>query len=216
MEFMMFCQPLAVIGNLAAAVFVALLAGPGVVYAQESHSFTIKNNSGGEIIITSMHGYCVKSIDWPRSIAAGETATINWVDSNNGIEIEWMAAHGAQSTRTRAVRPQSKGMDGVMCANSQKWVDFQVDGYQGTYGMVHRKIDGDWYNGQFWATSIQITSDGLGWNVDETDVVPDNVSASCSHSGCFGKFSEMAANGKDSYNWPRLYRTEDGYQFQIN
>lgn len=210
-------QPCAVIGNLAAAV-VVLLTATNVVHAEAPHSFTIKNNSRDTISITSMHGYCIKSIDTPQPIAPGGTATVNWVDSNNSTEIEWMAAHGPHSARTRAVHPNSKGIDGFMCADAQKWVVFQMSNYAGSYGMVHRKISGEWYNGQFWAVSAEITSDG-GWQWIDSNQVPDSgVSASCSHmnTGCFGTFGEMVSNGKDSYNWPRIYKTEDGYQFQFN
>jgi hypothetical protein len=208
-------QPHALIGNLAAAV-VALLAGTNVVHAEGDHSFTIKNNSGNTINITSVHGYCVTSIDAPQSIASGGTATVNWVDSNNIKEIVWMAAHGPHSARTRTAPPRSEGIDGVGCTNTQKWVIFKISNYGGSYGIVHRKISGDWYNGQFWAVSAEITSDG-GWTWQDSNQVPDSrVSASCSHTGCFGKFGEMVNNGKDSYNWPRIYKTEDGYQFQFN
>ena len=203
----MFRRLVANLGFFAAAV-VVLLAGTRTSRAEQQHHFTIYNNSGNTLSLNWV-SYCVKYNDktsLPGSISPGQTATVYWDDSNDAFQ---------KSSRFTG------------CAGDNKWVAFAVTGgpggiYQGYLGIVHREFGSDWYNGEFYAQSLSLddASDGLypQWS-DGNQPSSSVVLAHCAYentTGCFGSYSEMVNAGKDSFNWAREYRTEDGWSFEID
>jgi hypothetical protein len=108
--------------------------------------------------------------------------------------------------------------------NKDKFVAFSVsvDGatgpqYKGYLGITHRRLSGStWYNGQFYADSIVINSSNGSIGGSDGAAPASYIGAYCSHgNNCFGPWSEMEMDGKDSYNWQRSYQTEDGWAFEI-
>lgn len=185
-------------------IATALLAGTTESQAEGLHQFNIINNSEYTLRITNTQIRCIEdgtTVNWPSTIAPGQAYTVQWEDSNSFI-----------------------AYDGYFgCDKKDKFVafSFSLDNaqsqYDGYLGITHRELSGSsWYNGQFYAASVQVGPYG---NINGSDgaVPPDWVEAICSHgNNCFGPWSEMEMDEKDSYNWQRSYQTEDGWAFQIS
>jgi hypothetical protein len=191
--------------GFARTIFIAggvLLSAASAAHAEQWHQFDIKNNTSRTLTIKSTITRCVTEADWPQTIGPGQTYTVKWHDTNNYLGV---------------------GDTGWTCTNRDKFVAFvpYLDGaneqYTGYLGITHRELSGsDWYNGQFYAASINV-SDTNQVSGSDGDAPPGNIVALCSHgNNCFGPWSEMEMNNKDSYNWQRSYKTEDGWAFQIN
>jgi len=189
-------------GLLTAA---ALLGGTTASQAEAPHSFNIINNSQYTFRLKDWKARCVKewgnSVNWPSTISPGQTYTVNWEDSNNAFDY-----------------------NGYGCDGKDKFVavSFTLDGasqqYDGYIGITHRELSGSsWYNGQFYADWIAVNNDNGGIAGGDGAAPSGWIQALCSHdNNCFGPWSQMEWDNKDSYNWQRSYKTEDGWAFQIN
>lgn len=186
---------------------VALLAGTAESRAEQPHHFDIVNGTPYTFRLKDWKARCVQdygnSVNWPTTIAPGQTYTVNWEDSNN---IDDYGGYG--------------------CVNKDKFVaisftldgiDYQYPQFNGYIGVTHRRLSGTkWYNGQFYADWISININDGVINGADGAAPPDWIDARCSHdNNCFGPWSEMEMDNKDSYNWPRSYQTEDGWVFYI-
>lgn len=184
---------------------VALLAQTTGSQAEGPHHFNITNNSQYTFRLTDWKARCVQqwgnSVNWPWTINPGQTYTVNWEDSNNIGDY-----------------------NGYGCTNKDKFVaiSFQLDGapqkYNGYIGITHRNLKGSsWYNGQFYAESVQVNNNNGGIAGSDGATPPAWIQALCTNgNNCFGPWSEMEWDDRDSYNWQRSYQTEDGWAFQIN
>lgn len=186
---------------------VALLAGTTESRAEGPHHFDIVNATPYTFRLKDWKARCVQgygnSVNWPSTIAPGQTYTVNWEDSNN---IDDYGGYG--------------------CVNKDKFVaisftldgiDYQYPQYSGYIGITHRRLSGDtWYNGQFYADWISINNQNGTINGSDGAAPPDWIHAGCSHNdNCFGPWSQMEMDNKNSYNWPRSYQTEDGWVFSV-
>ncbi|MDR6203973.1 hypothetical protein [Paraburkholderia graminis] len=182
--------------SLAAIGLCCLLMGVSPAWAEQWHQFDVINNSSRGINIVGTVGRCVTEIDAPGFIAAGSRGTIKWHDTDN-----WFVMN---------------------CAGRDKFAGFSFrfdddpDSWPGWLGVTHRELSGsDWYNGQFYAYTL--SSDGWSFTYADGVPAPSWIQPLCSHGNdCSGPFSEMEVDNKNSYNWQRSYRTEDGWAFQIN
>lgn len=196
------------LGRLRARIFIAAsvsLVGSTAAYAEGSHQFDIINNTDKTVEITKTISRCIESgtsVNWPQTIGPRQTYTVKWDDSNSIYDY-----------------------DGYGCVNKDKFVAFSVyvhgasnQQYSGYLGITHRRLSGgDWYNGQFYADSISVNNENGGISGSDGSSPPNYIQALCSHeNNCFGPWSEMEWDDKDSYNWQRSYKTEDGWAFQIN
>lgn len=170
------------------------------VHAEGSHHFDIHNGSSKTITISRTIERCIehgKEVNWPQTIASGETYRVYWDDSNSIYDY-----------------------GGYGCINKDKFVAFSIsiDGgdYDGYLGITHRRLSGSkWYNGQFYAQDITVYSNGT---INGTDgpSPPGYIFPECTNNNdCFGPWSEMEMDNKNSYNWPRSFQTEDGWAFSI-
>jgi hypothetical protein len=186
-------------------LFVAAFLIPGIqsARAEKDHHFDIINSTKSMLRITDTKGRCIErgtTVTWPSTIGPGQTYRVYWKDSN------YVGDYG-----------------GYGCTDRDKLVAFSFSldeakgpQYKGYLGITHRKLSGtNWYNGQFYAESININSNS---SVSGSDgpAPPSYIVALCSHNNyCFGPWSEMEMDKKDSYNWNRSYQTEDGWAFEI-
>ena len=51
---------------------------------------------------------------------------------------------------------------------------------------------------------------------NDTLMIDGSINFVCNNEPCNGPFHDMAQMDKDSYNWQRSYRTEDGWAFEIH
>lgn len=175
--------------------------GASAAQASEWHQFNIINNTSRTVTVTRTISRCVTETNFPSTIGPRQTATVKWEDTNS----LW-------------------AYNGYSCINKDKFVAFSVsiDGggnqYGGYLGITHRRLSGSsWYNGQFYAQDISVNEQNGGISGSDGSPPPSNLQALCSHdNNCFGPWSEMEMDNKDSYNWQRSYKTEDGWAFQIN
>jgi hypothetical protein len=178
-----------------------LVTGTAAADAEGPHHFDIINHSSNTITITGTVQRCIEdgtSVNWPLTINPGRTYTVNWDDNNN-----WFAYDGWLS-----------------CTNRDKFVAFSISvgRWSGFLGITHRMLSGsNWYNGQFYGQGISVDNTyGTITGGSDGSRPPGNIVAKCLHNNyCFGPWSEMEMNNKDSYNWQRSYQTEDGWAFEI-
>ncbi|WP_395676958.1 hypothetical protein [Inquilinus sp.] len=172
------------------AATIPLIVG-STAHAEEKHSFNITNNSSVTMKLNQIQSMCVSGYSGYGDIPPHTTITINWTDRN------------------------SFGDD---CTNREKFIAVWYDrgDWQGWLGMVHRKISGDWYNGQFYAYHLHVGS-YTDYTFGDNPPPPGTISALCSHNNdCFGPFSEMVDDNKTNFNWQRVYKTEDGWEFRYD
>ena len=178
--------------DIAVLATVLSLFSGSAAQATPNHSFTITNNTSLILWFTQAQGMCSAGYSGFTDIPPHSTITINWTDSNDFA---------------------------IGCTDREKFIAFNYGSsdWQGWLGMVHRKINGDWYNGQFYAAKITTPSSST-YTFSDGDEPPEWINPVCSHTdtGCFGPFSEMVDDDKTDYNWQLLYKTETGYDFQYN
>lgn len=182
--------------TLILPVLGCLLAGPVPAHASQWHQFDIINNSSRYMSIVGIQGRCVTEVNIKDGLNPGERTTVSWNDSNDA---DWD------------------------CTNRDKYIAFQfyLDGGQswiGWLGVTHRNLySNDWYNGQFYTHILGLYTPH-NYHFADGNPPPSWIQALCTYgpNACFGSFTQMEDNGKDSYNWPRFHENENGWAFQIN
>lgn len=194
-------------------------------FGSKWHYFSIINNTNytldiftptmslsGSSYANYLRGKCTYT-GVQQDSTTGNKINYSWEDSNN------VDGDGGGS-----------GSVGGGCTNRDKWVIFGIALTRGNetrfipviLGMTHRKMDGNWYNGLFYVEWIDPSSSNSVFTDFRDGVFPSSnqIYTTCrgyenDKNACFGPYSQMEVDDKNDYNWPRVYQTENNWQFVI-